>query len=126
MTELLGGIGLLLLISTLVPFILRRLRILKTGASYFARCHHWLALTGTVVLTLHGLLALTGRRHGWGYGQAGLWGSLLRGDILTGLISWLVLLAIVIFAMQAVKKSPFPRTHCWLVGLLAVMLIFHL
>ncbi|MCL4440952.1 MAG: ferric reductase-like transmembrane domain-containing protein [Firmicutes bacterium] len=126
MTELLGGIGLVLLISTLLPYVLRRLRLWETGASFFARCHHWLALTGTSVLTLHGLLALTGRRNRWGYGQTDRWDSFLGGGILTGLISWLLLLAIVILAMQAVKKKPFPRTHCWLVGLLVVMLIFHL
>lgn len=121
MTEFLGGMGLLLLIITLLPFILRRLGLWKSGASFFGRFHHWLALTGTGVLTLHGLLALTGGRHRYGYG-----GNFLGGDILTGGISWLVLLAIVILALQSVKKRPFPRTHCWLVGLLAIMLAFHL
>jgi len=126
LTEFLGGIGLLLLIITLLPFILKRLGLWKSGASFFARCHPWLALTGTAVLALHGLLAVTGNRHGRGHGQADQWGSFLRDDMLTGVISWLVLLAIVILALQAVKKKPFPRTHCWLVGLLAVMLAFHL
>lgn len=125
MTEFLGGIGLLLIFITLFPFILRRLSLWKPGA-FFARCHHWLALTGTAVLTLHGLVAVTGGRHGRGDGHADQWGGFLRDDMLTGVISWLVLLAIVVLALRAAKKKPFPRAHCWLVGLLAVMLAFHL
>jgi len=126
LTELLGWIGLLLMIGALLPFILRRLKLWEKGASFFARCHQWLAISAVLTLTLHGLLALTGRGHRRGYGASGQWDFLLRGDTLTGIISWLVLLAIVILALRAVKKRPFPRTHCWLAGLLAVMLIFHL
>lgn len=125
MTALLGWIGIFLLTGTVLPFILRRLPLRGAEAAFFSLCHHWLALSGLSVLTLHGLIALAGRRHRGRYGHPDHWDSVLGGDILTGVLSWLVLLAVVILAAQAVRKKPFPRTHCWLVGLLAVMIAIH-
>jgi hypothetical protein len=117
--EPLGFIGLLLFASTLVPFIARRLGLGHPGPKFFAKHHHSLALASLVVLFFHGVTALTGR-HGW------QWGRLLHGDILTGVISLLVMLAVVVLALASGKRKPFPRTHCWLVVLLIISVIFHI
>jgi hypothetical protein len=118
MVKLLGWIGFLLLVGTLLPFVLRRLHL--PGVKFFARCHHALALASLSVLTLHGFFALTGKR-GWQWGKL----AHLKGDMLTGMISWLVLLAVVVLALLAARKKPFTRNHCWLVGLLVVLVLFH-
>jgi len=97
------------------------LRISQPVTAIFARYHHSLAFASFVVLTFHGILALLGK-HGW------QWGKLLsfRGDIATGVISWLELLAVVVLAMFAVKQKPFSRTHCWLVVLPIIAILFHI
>ncbi|MFZ5646036.1 MAG: hypothetical protein ACOY30_00250 [Bacillota bacterium] len=118
MVKLLGWIGFLLLAGLLLPFVLSRLRL--PGFKFFARCHHALALASLAVLTLHGFLALTGKR-GWQWGKL----AHLKGDMLTGVISWLVLLAVVALALLAARKKPFSRTHCWLVGVLVVLVLYH-
>jgi len=70
---------------------------------------------------MHGLLALTGKR-GWQWGNL----SHLKGDMLTGIISWLGLLAVVVLATFAVRQKPFSRIHCWFAGLLVVAVLFHI
>ncbi|MCL6611696.1 MAG: hypothetical protein K6T66_09185 [Peptococcaceae bacterium] len=118
MAKLLGWAGFLLLAGTLLPFVLRRLRL--PGVKFFARCHHKLAIASLAALTLHGFLALSGKR-GWQWGKL----AHLKGDILTGVISWSVMLAVVALALLATRKKPFSRTHCWLVGVLVVLVLFH-
>lgn len=120
MVEILGWTGFLLLICTLLPFVLRHLRVWRSGALLFSRYHHSLALAGAAILTLHGFLALTGR-HGWG------WGALSRSQnmIFTGAITWVVLLAVIILALIAARQKPFTKTHCTVVILLALLVIVH-
>lgn len=120
MVKLLGWIGFFLLAGLLLPFVLRRLRLWELGWKFFTRCHHVLALASLPVLTLHGFLALTGKR-GWQWGKL----AHLKGDMLTGVISWLVLLAVVALALLAARKKQFSRTHCWLVGVLVVLVLYH-
>ncbi|MFZ5633397.1 MAG: hypothetical protein ACOY40_11170 [Bacillota bacterium] len=122
MTESLGWIGFGLLISTLIPFIRRRLRPGRAGAAFFSRHHHSLALACLAVLTLHGLWALTGRK-GWGWG----WGALthLKGDALSGVFAWLAILTVVILATAFSRKKPFPRTHCPVVAILVLLVLIH-
>lgn len=126
MTELLGVIGFILFLGTLLPFLLRRLRLWEEGAALFTRWHHSLALSSLAVLTMHGLFALSGRLHGGrnGYGHGG--GGFFGGDVLTGLISWLVLLSVVALGVLAARKKPFPRTHCLVVGVLGIMVLWHI
>lgn len=64
MVEFLGWLGFLLFASTLIPFVMSRLRLWDLGAKIFTRYHHSLALASLVVLTLHGISALIGKR-GW-------------------------------------------------------------
>jgi hypothetical protein len=129
LTELTGVLGFLLLLGTLLPFMLRRLGLWKEGADFFKRRHHSLALLGLAVLTLHGLSALSGRlhgvngRHGHGGGQLNWF---IGGEMLTGLISWLALLSVIALALLAVRRKPFPRTHCWVVGLLGLLVLSHI
>lgn len=118
MVKLFGWTGFLLLAGVMLPFALRRLRL--PGLKFFARCHHALALASLAVLTLHGFLVLIGKR-GWQWGKL----AHLKGDMLIGMISWSVLLAVVALAFLAIRKKPFPRTHCWLVGVLVVLVLFH-
>lgn len=120
MVELLGWTGFLLLICTLAPFVLRRLRIWRSAAVMFTRYHHSLALAGAAALTLHGFLALTAR-HGWG------WRALSRSQnmIFTGIMSWLVLLAVIILALIAARQKPIDKTHCRVVILLVLLVTVH-
>jgi len=118
-TELFGWVGFLLFASTLVPYFVRRLKRSSSVAIYFARYHHSLAITSLVVLTTHGILALIGRGS-WH------WGKFLRIDMLTGVISWLGLLVVVILATFAIRQKPFSRSHCWLALLLVVAVLFHI
>jgi len=50
-----------LLVSTLMPFLLRHLNLWRKGACYY----HQLGLACLAVLTLHGYRALYGRRVLW-------------------------------------------------------------
>jgi hypothetical protein len=120
MVEFWGCTGFLLLICTMAPFVLRRLRIWRAAAIMLTRYHHSLALTGAAALTLHGFLALTAR-HGWGRG------ALLRSQnmIFTGIITWLVLMAVIILAMTASRQKPSIKTHCWVVVLLILLATVH-
>jgi len=120
MVKFLGWIGFILFVSTLFPYFVRRLHLWQPGVKFFTRYHHSLALASLVVLTLHGIFVLTGKR-GWQWGKL----AHLKGDMLTGVISWSVLLAVVVLALFAVRQQPFPRTHCWLVGLLVVLVLYH-
>lgn len=106
MAEFWGWTGFLLLACTMAPYVLRRLRIGRAAAKTFTRYHHALALTSAAALTLHGFLALTAR-HGWGWGA-----SRLHNIIFTGIITWLVLMAVIILAMTASRQKPSAKTHC--------------
>jgi len=121
LVEFLGSIGLLLFIGTLVPFFLRRIRLGRAAALSFSRYHHSIALASLVVLTLHGFLALTIRRH-WG------WGALthLKSTILSGFFAWAALVAVVVIAMITSRRKPFVRTHCWVVVLLILLTLSHI
>lgn len=77
MVKLFGWIGFLLLAVVMLPFALRRLRL--PGLKFFVRCHHSLALASLSVLTLHGFLALAGKR-GWQWDRL----AYLKGDQLVG------------------------------------------
>lgn len=122
MGGLLGWIGFLLFLCTLMPFVMRRFRIGNSGLKFFfTHYHHTLAIASLAVLILHGLSELTGRR-GWQWINAGHF----NGELLTGVISWLVMLSIVILALTAARKKPFPRTHCWMVGLLVLFTLAHI
>jgi len=116
MVEFLGWIGFTLFISTLLPFAARRLHLRQTGAKFFARHHHSLAVFCLVTLSLHGFVALIVKR-GW------QWGKL--GNFMTGTAAWLVMVTVVVLALTAIKQKPFPRTHCWLVVLLVVLILSH-
>lgn len=116
MTEPLGWIGFLLFVSTLVPFFTRRFKSGQPGV--FTRNHHTLALASLAMLFIHGISALLGR-HGW------QWGKLFHGSILTGVTSWLVMLAVVILAVLSARQKLYRRTHCRLVILLVVTILFH-
>lgn len=120
MVELLGWFGFLLFASTLIPFVMRRLKHRQPVTTIFTRLHQSLALTSLVVLTFHGIFALMGR-HGW------RWGYLLylKGEMLTGVIGWLGLLTVALLALLASRKKPFPRTHCWFVILPVVATLSH-
>lgn len=120
MVEFLGWIGFFLFISTLIPFVMYRLRLGLSGGNFFIRYHHSLALASLVVVILHGILALTGKR-GWQWGKL----AQLNGDILTGITSWSVMLVIVVLAVFAIRKKLFTRSHCWLVGLLVALVLYH-
>ncbi len=120
MVEFWGWTGFLLLICTMAPFALRRLRVWRPGAIMFTRYHHTLALAGAAVLTLHGFFALTAR-HGWG------WRALSKSQnmIFTGIATWLVLMAVIILAQTASRQKPSVKTHCWVVVLLVLLVTVH-
>ncbi|MFZ5644889.1 MAG: ferric reductase-like transmembrane domain-containing protein [Bacillota bacterium] len=123
MVELLGLIGLLLIIGSLIPFISRRLGMQNSVFDFFARNHKFLALTSLAVLLLHGISALS---HAGGRGWQ--WGKLahFQGDFLTGALSWSFMLAVVILAARTTRKKPFARTHCWLAVLLVISIFAHI
>ncbi|MBF7084224.1 hypothetical protein IT084_14815 [Desulfallas sp. Bu1-1] len=121
MIEFLGWLGFVLLVGTLMPFLLRRLKLWRKESAFGARYHHHLALTCLAVLTLHGLWALNGRR-GWGWGAR----VHFQNEIISGAFAWLVLLAICVLALSAFRQRPFKRTHCWLVGLLVLLVLYHI
>lgn len=120
MIQLLGWLGFLLYISTLAPFVLRRLRLWPSGASFFSLRHHGLALASLAVLTLHGFLALTGRQ-GWGWGIRAKHYSI----ILSGTFAWIALIAVAVLAMAVARQKPFPRTHCLIAALLLLLALIH-
>ncbi|SHI70326.1 hypothetical protein SAMN02745219_00885 [Desulfofundulus thermosubterraneus DSM 16057] len=119
MVEFLGWLGLLLLIGTLMPFFLRRLHLWQREVTFLARIHHYLALTCLVVLTLHGLWALNGRR-GWG-----AWIH-VKAEMISGVLTWSILLAVCMLALTSLRQKRFSRTHCWLVGLLVLLVFYHI
>ena len=120
MVEFLGWVGFLLLLATLLPFVLRRLPLKGQDTSFWVKSHHSLALACVAVLSFHGLWALTGRR--------GLrWGARanLEGDIITGILTLALLVAVYFLAAAAARKKTFRRTHCGLVGLLILLVFLH-
>ncbi|MDA8227084.1 MAG: hypothetical protein M0T74_05165 [Desulfitobacterium hafniense] len=119
MVELLGWIGLFLFAGTLFPFITRRVGLRHLGIRFYTKYHCLLALTSLAVFILHGLTALI-------EGQGLQWERLLHTDILTGFISLLLMLIIVILAMASVRRMPFRRTHCKLAILLVVFFFLHI
>jgi len=121
MVEFLGWLGFLLLISTLMPFFLRRLHLWRKEVTFLARNHHHLALTCLAVLTLHGFWALNGRR-GWGWGAR----IHVKDEMISGVLTWSVLLAVCLLALIAFRQRTFSRTHCWLVGLLVLLVLYHI
>ena len=118
MLEFLGWVGFLLLLISLIPFLLRRLRLWPEGKAW-TRNHHRLALACLGVLTLHGVLALE-RLHGRGARYH------IFAQVTSGVLTWLVLLAICLVAVSAYKKKTFSRSHCWLAALLILGLASHL
>ncbi len=116
MLELLGWIGLLLLLISLTPFLLRRLWPQGTA---WARYHHRLALACLGVLTLHGVLALNLPR---GRGVR----SHFLAQITSGVLTWVILLVICLLAISAYRNKTFSRHHCWLAALLILGLALHL
>ncbi|MHB8156949.1 MAG: hypothetical protein ACYDEQ_06095 [Desulfocucumaceae bacterium] len=116
MVELLGWLGFLLLAMTLLPFVLKRLPV--KSDNFFCKHHPALAIASVAVLTLHGILALTGR-HGW------QWLARFNGDMLTGLSAWLVLLAVVLLALYMLGKKHLLRRHCWLAIALVLLVFLH-
>ncbi len=118
MMQLLGWLGFLLLIATLLPFILRRCGINNPYKS-FSRNHHLLALSSLAVLTLHGILALTWHGRGWGARAH------IDVNAFSGVLSWLALFAICLLALQSYRRKPSPRTHCRIVVLLVIFIAVH-
>lgn len=116
MVEPLGWLGLVLFICTLMPFVLRRTLQWREGLFFFSRYHHFLALACLAVLTLHGLWALFGRK-GWGRGAL--------EHVFSGSVTWLILLSVVALAIAAAGRKPFRKSHCWLVVLLALLVLIH-
>lgn len=116
MIESLGWLGFLLLVGVLMPLILRLLNTGQAVRLFFVKNHHFMAMAALGVLTLHGFLVLNGGR-GW------RWGALnhFRGDLFTGLMVWVVLLAICLLALAKVQR----KIHCWLVGLLILLTLLH-
>mgnify|MGYP000924415965 FL=1 len=120
MINLSGWLGLLLLFTTLIPFILRRLQLAWPGRLFFSSNHHALALVCLALLTLHGFWALTGGR-GWGWGGRAHFAQ----STLSGVLAWLALLAVIMPALAADKQKPFPRTHCWVALGLGLLVLNH-
>lgn len=118
MLELLGWVSFLLLLISLTPFLLRRLRLWPEGKAW-TRNHHRLALACLGVSTLHGVLALDLLR------ARGARSHLLA-QLTSGAVTWLVLLLICLLAISAYKKKTFSRNHCWLAALLILGLALHL
>lgn len=125
MKELLGWIGFLLLLGTYLPFLLRRLPVISTMAgslrTVLARLHHRIALGGLIILALHGLLMLLDRP-GWQWG----WLNHRGEAIYSGVLAWIVMLLVVIFAVYRYKQALPLRLHCWLAGLLVLLVLMHL
>ncbi|OPX86510.1 MAG: hypothetical protein A4E53_02943 [Pelotomaculum sp. PtaB.Bin104] len=121
MVELLGWLGILLFIATLARFVLRCLRWSNAARATIRRYHHILAVASFVILTVHGIFALFEETI-WQWGKA----MRHQGELLTGLISWLVLLALVSLSTTAAKKGLLSRKHGWLVGLLVVAVFIHI
>ncbi|WP_156801985.1 hypothetical protein [Desulfurispora thermophila] len=124
MSELLAWTGFFLLLGTYLPFLLRRLPVISSIAGSlrkgFARYHHSMALGGLLILAGHGLLMLSGGR-GWQWGRLSHWG----GAISSGVLAWLVMLLVVFFAFQRNNGiEPF-HIHCWLAGLLVLLVLVH-
>lgn len=118
MVESLGWLGFIIFAGTLIPLFLRRFAPRKAVTTIFTRLHQKLALICLVVLALHGILALIGRHgHGWHWGRGVM--------TMTGIISWLGLLAVVLLALVASRKKPFPRIHCWVVIVPVVAILSH-
>ncbi len=120
MTELTGWLGFLLIAGALIPFIQRRFSSRKARSMLFSNNHHYFALASLLVFTLHGLLALTGRR-GWGWGAQ----VLFKGHMLSGVLTWSVLAAVVALAVLFANRKSGLRIHCWLAGLLVLLMINH-
>jgi len=118
MLELLGWIGLLLLIVSLAPFLLRRLHLWPQGDTW-SRIHPRLTFTCLAVLTLHGVLALNILRGRGAHFH-------FQAQINTGILAWLVLITICLIAFAAYKRKTVSRTHCWMAGLLVLALFLHL
>ncbi|MFZ5648559.1 MAG: hypothetical protein ACOY30_13165 [Bacillota bacterium] len=116
MTEFLGWTGFVILLSTLVPFVLRRVGKYSAPASFFTRRHHFFALASFMVLTLHGLWALFGRK-GWGWGA--------KENTLSGLAAWLLLLSVIVLAERYAGKRPLQRTHCGVAALMVALAFYH-
>ena len=120
MITLLGWLGFWLLLSTLAPFVLRRLPFPGAKGAFFARNHHTMALACLSVLTLHGLWALSGRK-GWGWGAK----LHLKGALFSGTLAWLALLAVFLLALAASRQKPFSRVHCAWVIVLLLFVFYH-
>jgi len=120
MGEIIGWVGFWLLLGTTVPLILRRKNFNQAKTENLIQYHHNFALASLVVLTFHGLLALTGGR-GW---RHGFWLNHIDG-IVYGIITWSLLLAICLIALTATWKRISSRRHCWLVGLLVLFVLLH-
>lgn len=119
MIQFMGWLGFWVLVGSMVPLIMRRLRLQQMKAKFYTRYHHYLALASLGLLSLHGLLALGGG-YGWRRGFRGHFDEFILGSI-----TWAVLFAVCLLAIKAVRQGPFPRTHCWLVGLLVVFMFLH-
>ena len=112
MVELTGWLGFILVAGALLPYILRRFNLRKAGLLLYSANHHNLALASILVLTVHGLLVLTGRR-GWGWGAQ----VLFKGHLLSGLLTWCVLAAVVLLAMLTARRKS--RLNTLLAGIAA-------
>ncbi|MGQ9558305.1 MAG: hypothetical protein ACUVTU_10160 [Desulfurispora sp.] len=121
MKELLGWMGIFLLLGTCLPFLLRRLPVLSSVAGSLrhtlVRIHHRIALGGLVILAWHGLLMLSG---GWG------WLTHRGAAIYSGVLAWMVTLLVVLLAVYRQNKAIPLRLHCWLAGLLVLLVLMHL
>ncbi|TEB11260.1 hypothetical protein Pmgp_01795 [Pelotomaculum propionicicum] len=120
MVEFLGWIGFLLFLGTLVPFFTRRIRLNGASIKLLSQNHHAIALASLAALTLHGFFALSSGRH-WGRGA----GVHVNGNILSGVLAWTALAAVVAIALKASRHKPFVRTHCLVVILLALLVTVH-
>ena len=120
MVELTGWLGFILVAGALLPYILRRFNLRKAGLLLYSANHHNLALASILVLTVHGLLFLTGRR-GWGWGAQ----VLFKGHLLSGLLTWCVLAAVVLLAMLTARRKSRLRIHCWLALPLVLLMLNH-
>lgn len=115
-----GWLGFWLLVGTLLPFILRRINVRRVEALFFSRNHHYLALVTLLALTVHGLLALTGKR-GWGWGAR----VYLQNQIFSGVSAWFALAAVVLLAWVTAPRSPGLKFHCWVAALLVLLVFIH-
>ena len=125
--ELLGWLGLLLLLATLLVCLMRRTGPGGNWRAALLRYHKNLALAALTVLTLHGLLALSGGNgFGHGYGRGG-GGAHFLSFITSGILSWALLLTICLLALNIARKKSYFRGHCWLViPLIFITMLYHL